>query len=33
MGEYYDWVNVDRKEYICPNADDIIVLESITLAW
>ena len=18
MGEYYDWVNVDRKEYICP---------------
>lgn len=19
MGEYYDWVNVDRKEYICPN--------------
>lgn len=19
MGEYYDWVNVDKKEYICPN--------------
>ncbi len=19
MGEYYNWVNVDRKEYICPN--------------
>ena len=19
MGEYYDWVNVDRKEYICPS--------------
>lgn len=18
MGEYYSWVNVDRKEYICP---------------
>lgn len=22
MGEYYDWVNVDRKEYICPNDFD-----------
>lgn len=19
MGEYYDWVNIDKKEYICPN--------------
>lgn len=19
MGEYYDWVNVDKREYICPN--------------
>ncbi len=19
MGEYYDWVNVDKKEYICPS--------------
>lgn len=18
MGEYYNWVNVDKKEYICP---------------
>lgn len=18
MGEYYDWVNIDKKEYICP---------------
>lgn len=23
MGEYYDWVNVDRKEYICPNDFDL----------
>ena len=22
MGEYYDWVNVDRKEYISPNDFD-----------
>ena len=22
MGEYYDWVNVDRKEYINPNDFD-----------
>jgi len=22
MGEYYRWVNVDRKEYICPNDFD-----------
>ena len=22
MGEYYDWVNVDRKEYICPSDFD-----------
>ncbi len=22
MGEYYDWVNVDKKEYICPNDFD-----------
>lgn len=23
MGEYYNWVNVDRKEYICPNDFDL----------
>ena len=22
MGEYYDWVNVDKKEYICPGDFD-----------
>lgn len=22
MGEYYNWINVDRKEYICPNDFD-----------
>lgn len=22
MGEYYDWINVDKKEYICPNDFD-----------
>ena len=22
MGEYYNWVNVDKKEYICPNDFD-----------
>ena len=22
MGEYYDWVNVDKREYICPNDFD-----------
>ena len=19
MGEYFNWVNVDKKEYLCPN--------------
>lgn len=23
MGEYYDWVNIDKKEYICPNDFDL----------
>lgn len=23
MGEYYNWVNVDKKEYICPNDFDL----------
>ena len=23
MGEYYNWVNVDRKEYICPADFDL----------
>ena len=22
MGEYYQWVNVDKKEYICPEDFD-----------
>ena len=23
MGEYYDWVNIDKREYICPNDFDM----------
>ena len=23
MGEYYDWVNIDKKEYICPSDFDL----------
>lgn len=23
MGEYYDWINADRKEYICPSDFDL----------
>ena len=23
MGEYFDWVNVDKKEYLCPNDFDL----------
>lgn len=22
MGEYYNWINVDKKEYICPGDFD-----------
>ena len=23
MGEYYDWINIDKKQYICPNDFDL----------
>lgn len=23
MGEYYSWINVDKKEYICPSDFDL----------
>ena len=32
MGEYYDWVNVDRREYICPTDFDL-GNKSIETSW